>query len=90
MTARRLAPERLPDWPRLLSAELAAAYVGVSLSGFAAQVGRIWPAPARIGRRTLWDRKDLDEAVDRLKRNGGPSPDPLMEAIDGMGPRHAH
>ncbi len=55
----------LPNWPRRLSAELAAAYLGISVSSFRQGVatGR-YPQPIRDGRRVLWDRKRLDEIVD--------------------------
>ncbi len=72
----------LPYWPRLLGAELAARYVGVSRSTFLAQVGKIWPVPERIGRRMLYDRVKLDRAVDRLSALGEPLDDPLMEALN--------
>ncbi len=55
----------LPHWPRLLSADLAAAYVGVSPNTFRRAVGSRWPQPIYIGNRTLWDRIALDAAVDR-------------------------
>lgn len=56
---------RLPAWPRLLSAEMAAAYLSISRTGFLDGVreGR-WPAPLREGRRTLWDRARIDRLVD--------------------------
>jgi hypothetical protein len=53
---------RLPDWPRLLSIELAAAYVGLGVTAFEAL-----ELPARrIGRRKLYDRNELDRWADRL------------------------
>jgi predicted DNA-binding transcriptional regulator AlpA len=56
-----------PPTPRLLSAELAAAYLSISPRGFE----KLWrtghlPAPHRLGRRVLWDRKLLDQFVDIL------------------------
>ena len=74
----------LPYWPRLMGADLAAKYVGVSRSGFLAQVGKFWPKPKRIGRRVLYDRVELDEAVDELASEGSRSGDPLMEALDDI------
>jgi excisionase family DNA binding protein len=58
-----------PPIPRLLSAELAAAYLSISPRGFE----KLWrtghlPAPHRLGRRVLWDRKLLDEFVDVLSK----------------------
>ncbi len=72
----------LPYWPRLLGAELAARYVGVSRSSFLARVGKTWPRPKRIGRRVLFDRVELDKAVDDLDGEVARSGDPLMEALD--------
>jgi len=59
----------LPDWPRGLSAEQAAAYVGVSVPTFLEEVkaGK-WPAPqprGHKGTRKTWDRNAIDEAYDR-------------------------
>jgi predicted DNA-binding transcriptional regulator AlpA len=55
----------LPNWPRLLSAELAAAYLGISRTTFlGAADGTVWPAPIRHGKRVLWCRRALDQAVD--------------------------
>ena len=74
----------LPYWPRLMGAHLAAKYVGVSQSGFLTQVGKFWPRPKRIGRRVLFDRVELDKAVDGLAGEGSRSGDPLMEALDDI------
>lgn len=53
----------LPDWPRLMSVELAASYLGVSASTF-----RTWGvAPVEApGRRVLYDKRSLDIFADRL------------------------
>ena len=72
----------LPYWPRLLGAELAARYVGVSRSSFLARVGKTWPRPKRIGRRVLFDRVELDKAVDDLDGEVARSGDPFLEALD--------
>jgi len=62
MTTRRSPSSELPDWPRLLSRPLAAAYVGVSTGTLA-----LVPVnPVRIGRRILYDRLSLDAFVDDL------------------------
>lgn len=61
----------LPYWPRLLSRDQAARYVGVSATQFSKEVaaGR-WPAPERRGPagtcsgRLLWDRVLLDQRQD--------------------------
>ena len=60
----------LPHWPRLLSVEQAAAYVGVSASSFVQRIGNPWPAALRIGRRKLFDRLAIDRAVDDLSQGG--------------------
>ncbi|HEX7051757.1 MAG TPA: hypothetical protein VF188_16245 [Longimicrobiales bacterium] len=80
MTARRPKPSDLPGWPRGLSAELAAAYVGVSVNTFLDQVEKgVWPKPKRIkgglaanddgktrGGRLIWDRAEIDARFDDL------------------------
>lgn len=62
----------LPNWPRLLSRDQAARYVGVSATQFVKEVeeGR-WPQPERRGDalaaragRLLWDRVLLDKRQD--------------------------
>ena len=58
----------LPHWPRLLSLEEAARYVGVSVNAFKSRVGDLWPEPIRFGRRTLYDKDALDRTVDGLSR----------------------
>ena len=73
---------RLPAWPRLLSAELAAAYLSISRTSFldGVRAGQ-WPAPIRLGKRTLWDRARLDRLVDVL--SGLPPPSPLSDEAGG-------
>jgi predicted DNA-binding transcriptional regulator AlpA len=69
MTARRSDLRDLPSWPRGLSAEQAAAYVGVSVPTFLTEVkvGR-WPAGQRRGARVVWDRRAIDLYFDRLSK----------------------
>lgn len=53
------------SWPARMSAPLAAGYVGEpSVQAFLSRVGTEYPSP-RIeqGRRKLWLRKDLDQAI---------------------------
>ena len=58
-------PPSLP--PRGLSREEAAAYIGVSPSKFDELVrDKRMPAPKRIDRRTVWDRRRLDAAFEAL------------------------
>lgn len=52
----------LPDWPRLMSEDLAAAYLSIGQSTLRAS----GPTPKRKGRRVLYDRRDLDRWADRL------------------------
>lgn len=55
----------IPGWPRGLSREMAAAYVGLSVTTFLDGVRRNeWPAPMAIGRRRVWDRAALDKVFD--------------------------
>ena len=60
-----MKPEDLPDWPRLMKAELAARYIGVSPSTLrmGSKVGQ-YPAPLRDGKLCLWDRRLLDRWID--------------------------
>lgn len=70
MPGRKLQPHELPDWPRWLSAKLAAAYVGVSENTFSDEVkADIWPKPTPRGKSKFWCRHALDEASDKLAGN---------------------
>ncbi|MGH8248260.1 MAG: hypothetical protein ACREUU_17700 [Gammaproteobacteria bacterium] len=77
----RLELAALPDWPRLLSRPVAAAYCGVTAEFFEAQC----PVPAiRLGSRKLWDRPAIDRWIDGL---GGTVPNQdsnlrYLEALD--------
>lgn len=77
----------LPDWPRLMSADLACRYVGYSRNGFLKRVGKTWPEPIRLGGKVLWDRKALDEAIDRLSLGAEPLADPFEKALDRLNQR---
>ena len=57
--------------PRLLNSKTAAIYIGISPRAFETlwRSGRV-PAPIRLGRRVLWDRKVLDIFVDQLSGVG--------------------
>lgn len=61
-------------WPRLLSEDAAAEYVGVSVSQFRLEQARgMWPRPIERGcRRNTYDRHQLDAAVDRMAGVQGP------------------
>lgn len=72
MTARVPDIKDCPTWPRGLSEEQAAVYVGVSVGTFRAEVAAgIWPAADRRGperRRKVWDRALLDRAFDQRSK----------------------
>jgi hypothetical protein len=63
-----------------LSAEQAAAYVGVSRNKFMAEVeAGLWPNAEDRGGRKIWDRDRIDEAWDHQHQSEA---DPFMEAIN--------
>lgn len=71
-------PANLP--PRLLAREAAAAYIGLGTTKFVELVkdGRM-PRPRRIDARTVWDVRQLDQAIDALPtaedgHDGAPNP----------------
>jgi hypothetical protein len=53
------------QWPRLMRAETAAAYVDeVSVQAFRRKVGTTYPRPVSgKGERQKWDKLDLDQAA---------------------------
>jgi len=53
------------SWPRRMAADIAAAYCGEhSVGAFLKRVGKEYPAPrVAEGRRRLWLRDDLDQAI---------------------------
>ena len=83
-----------PFWPRYLTREHAALYVGVSTDTFDDEVrDGIWPSPRRRGGRggrLTWDRAALDAAADRaLSRSddevrGSAATDPLVPAPNAV------
>ena len=54
--------QSLPDWPRLMSVKLAAAYLSIS-PGSLRERG---PQALQLGRRVLYDRIALDRWADHL------------------------
>lgn len=67
MTASLASLSNLPDWPRWLSPEQAAAYVGVSENRFRLEVEKgVWPEARERGGRRVFDRRLLDAASDRI------------------------
>jgi hypothetical protein len=71
MTKKNLV---MPGWPRGLSREFAAAYIGVSASLFNEMVsdGRMPPAK-QINRRKVWDVREVDLAFTKLGVADGPT-----------------
>lgn len=72
-----------PDWPRRMSAALAAKYLGISIGKFLNDVkaGR-YPPAAEDGRLRLWFKDDLDAAIDRERAGLGlTTTDPYLEAL---------
>ncbi len=63
--------------PRLVGREAAAAYAGISATSFDALVqSSIMPKPKTlIGRRKVWDVRELDAAIDDLPHHGETSAD---------------
>lgn len=62
-----LKPDPLSYPPRGLSREESARYVGVSAATFDEMVkDRRMPKPRQVGRRTVWDRVELDMAFSTL------------------------
>ena len=52
----------LPKWPRLMGEELAARYLSIGEK----LLRERGPKPRKVGRRTLYDRLDLDRWADQL------------------------
>src|SRR6266478_3693386 len=70
LAARMTAPSTLPPGalPRCLNRAQSAEYVGVGTSLFDEMVrDHRMPQPIRINARTVWDRLQLDEAVNALR-----------------------
>ena len=62
---RKIPLSDMPTWPRFLSRDQAAAYVGVSVGMFDAEVkDGVWPKPMRRRSRVTWDRFALDRRAD--------------------------
>jgi hypothetical protein len=67
MTKRRAELGDLPDWPRGLSLEEAARYVGVSPETF---LRHVKVSPRKIGSRRIWDRRAIDVWFDTDRSAG--------------------
>jgi len=93
MSERRTPLTALPFWPRYLSREEAARYVGVSPDVFDDEIdGGHWPQARRRGGkggRLTWDRLALDAAADKDSGIGqgvdfeAPEPNPWKGRSDG-------
>jgi len=86
----RLRIADMPAWPRFLSREEAAGYVGVSEPIFDAEVtdGK-WPAGLRRGKkggRITWDRVAIDRAADRQSGLQDVGPDEFAEDLSRWQP----
>lgn len=79
--------EPLPGWPRGLSRELAASYIGVSIGLFDEMVrdGRMPPA-THINRRLVWDIRLIDRAFEGLA-GGNLDYDPYVAAVERASPK---
>jgi hypothetical protein len=77
VTAARLKPTDMPDWPLWMTREIAAAYVGVSPNVFDAEVkAGMWPDGVRrglTGGRLTWHKEALDDRS-RALAGGRPGP----------------
>lgn len=81
MTAQaRIDPAAMPDWPRLMSERLAAAYLGIGASTLRDR----GPKPRKFGARTLYDRRDLDRWADALDGQPLDAPQRDEEAGDAL------
>ena len=52
----------LPAWPRLMGEDMAADYLSIGRTTLRDK----GPEPKHVGRRALWDIRDLDRWADRL------------------------
>jgi predicted DNA-binding transcriptional regulator AlpA len=68
MGERVRLPDSLAYPPRMMRAERAAGYLGMSTSQFLKMVhDHEMPQPIKVHSMSIWDRLDLDAAVDDLK-----------------------
>lgn len=68
----------LPDWPELMSVDMAAAYFSVSPNTFRS----FGISAIERGRRVLYDRHDLDRYADRLSGQPLTASDRERVAVD--------
>lgn len=71
--------------PRAMRLEHAAAYLSMSQSSFLRLVEeRVMPQPTKIKGMTVWDRHDLDDAFEELKRGQQSKPRNTIDEILGI------
>jgi hypothetical protein len=67
-------PEKIalmPDWPARMGEDMAALYLGVSMTKFRERVAaKEYPQPQREGGRFFWSRQQLDRFVAALTAGG--------------------
>lgn len=66
----------LPDWPRLMDEPKAAEYLSIGKT----MLRERGPRPKKLGRRVLYDRRDLDRWADRLGEQPMDESEELAEA----------
>lgn len=70
----------LPNWPRLMSEPMAAAYLGIGKT----TLRESGPGPKHLGRRILYDRIDLDRWADALSGQPLDDTDRQAEGDDAL------
>lgn len=64
-------PARMPDWPRMMRRDLAAAYVDMPIAEFERAVADgTLPGPHRVGDKDRWSRAELDGHLERMTGEG--------------------
>ncbi len=80
---KKISPDQMPDWPRLMDSRLAAAYLGLSTTKFEIDI-RPRIHAIRLGRNVRYDRHEIDDVIDRMRsRESGGTSDP-MAALDQL------
>jgi hypothetical protein len=83
MKKRKRDLSRLPGWPLLLDADLAADFVSLTPDEFAAAVQlRQLPPPERVLGIDRWARPALEATFDRTGARPIPGHDQILAAID--------
>jgi len=87
MTAKTIDIQYLPQWPRLMTRELAAAYCSISPNSFDNHIASHLP-PIRMGRSLRYDRLQIDKYLEKLingsieTESGSPTdPDFALKAL---------